>query len=104
LATSEIIGVLHVGAEDEVPEVATSAEVTHVLAVMVIMVGGVGDEGKDAEGTPLKLVARMVLQTQQYLPKDPIEEGEAMQFISEYDQGKGSRKLNHSKLTKLAKA
>lgn len=54
---SDIRRVFHVGTEHEVPEVTTASEIAHIHAVMVIMVGGIGDEGEDAEGTPLEFVA-----------------------------------------------
>jgi hypothetical protein len=54
---SDIRRIFHVGIEHKVPEVATAPEIAHILRVVVIVVGGVGDEGEDAEGTPLKFVA-----------------------------------------------
>lgn len=58
---SELSAVRYVGIQHEVPEVATTTEIANVFTVVVVVVGGIGNHGKDAERTPLKLIPRVVL-------------------------------------------
>jgi hypothetical protein len=46
----------------------------------------------------------MILDTQQYFPEDPVEEGEAVQSISQEYQRKGPGELDKIIFTKLANA
>lgn len=69
---------MHIGVEYQIPEVATGRVIAHVVTVVVVVVGRLGQQGEHSEGTPFELVPRVALCDDHGLPGDPAEIGEAV--------------------------
>ena len=83
-----------VSIEDNVPEVAAASIVSHIFTVMIIVMWGVGDHGENSKRAPFHRIPWMILDTQQYFPEDPVEEGETVQSITQKYQRKGPGELH----------
>ena len=54
--SSILFCVRHVGVKHHVPDIATRSVIAQVVAVVMVMMRGVTDKGKDTDWTPCEMV------------------------------------------------
>lgn len=99
---SDIRAVLNIAIEEKVPMITCSSKIANVHAVMMIVMGSIGDKRKHSQWTELEFISRMIFQAEHHLIKDPKKESKAMQTISHEHEGHSSWQLSKMILTKLA--